>query len=263
MALTYTSYLKIDELLALQQPLSGGEAHDEMLFIVVHQAYELWFKEALHELDRLRELLEAPDPGRAQQTLRRLGAIGKVLIAQVDVLETMLPQGFLAFRGLLGTASGFQSVQFREIEFLLGHKRPGIGRHLPEDSEARGRLEKRYREPAIWDGFLLGLARSGYAVPDELLKRDVTQPVTPSPAVQRLLLGLYSDSPGMVCLCEMLLDFDESFQDWRYRHIKMVERMIGEKHGTGGSEGVEYLKTTLFKPFFPDLWAIRSEFQEP
>ena len=263
MALTYSSYLKVDELLALQESLSGGKAHDEMLFIIVHQAYELWFKETLYELDRLRDLLDAPDHGQAQLTLRRLSAIMKVLLAQVSVLETMLPLGFLAFRDLLGTASGFQSVQFREVEFALGHKRHEIWHHLPEDSDARRRLEKRYRQPAIWDAFLAGLARSGHAVPDGLLDRDFTRPVTPSPEVQRMLLDIYSSSPGLVCLCEMLLDIDQGFQEWRYRHLKMVERMIGEKHGTGGSEGVGYLKTTLFKPFFPDLWAIRSEFQGP
>jgi len=263
MALTYSSYLKLDELLSLQEPRSEGEAHDEMLFIIIHQTYELWFKEILHELDQLRTLLEIPDLPEAQLTVRRLCAILRVLIAQVDVLETMLPLGFLSFRGHLGTASGFQSVQFRELEFALGHKRREVLDHIPANSEARQRLEKRYKDPSIWDAFLVGLWRSGYPVPDEVLNRDFTQPVAPSAEVQRMLIGIYSGSPALVCLCELILDFDEGFQEWRYRHVKMVERMIGEKYGTGGSAGVAYLKTTLFKPFFPDLWAIRTEFHAP
>lgn len=261
MALTYSSYLKLDKLLALQEPLSGGDAHDETLFIIVHQAYELWFKEILHELDHLRDLLKAPDVARAQLTLRRIGAILRVLIDQMSVLETMLPLEFLAFRGRLATASGFQSVQFRELEFALGHKRREICERFPEPSETRQRLEKRLRNPTVWDAFLRGLARSGYDVPEEDLGRDYTQPITPSPRVQKMLIGIYSGSSAIVGLCELLLDFDEGFQEWRYRHVKMVERMIGDKHGTGGSEGIGYLKTTLFKPFFPDLWAIRTEFQ--
>lgn len=261
MALTYSSYLKLDQLLDLQEPLSGGAAHDEMLFIIVHQTYELWFKEILHELDHLRDSLEAADTARAQLTLRRLVAILRVVVDQIDVLESMLPTDFLAFRGLLGTASGFQSVQFRELEFALGHKREEMCGRLTEASEAHGRLERRFRQPTVWDGFLRGLARLGHAVPEEDLHRDVTQPIAPSPRAQKLLVGLYSDSPEIVGLCELLLDFDAGFQQWRYRHVKMVERMIGEKHGTGGSEGVAYLKSTLFKPFFPDLWAIRTELQ--
>jgi tryptophan 2,3-dioxygenase len=261
MALTYSNYLKLQELMALQQPLSGGNAHDEMLFIIIHQVYELWFKETLHELDHLRSVLAAPDFPRAQLTLKRIGAIVKVLITQLDVLETMLPLDFLAFRSRLGTASGFQSVQFRELEFALGHKRREVCERLPAGSEARQRLEQRFRDATLWDAFLEGLARSGYPMPDDLRKRDVTQPIAPSPRVQGVLIEIYSSSPGMVCLCEMLLDVDEGLQEWRYRHVKMVERMIGEKHGTGGSEGVGYLKSTLFRPFFPDLWAVRTELQ--
>lgn len=260
MALTYSSYLNLDELLSLQEPRSQGQAHDEMLFIVIHQTYELWFKEILHELDRLRALLEAPDFPGAQLIVRRLCAILRMLVVQVDVLETMLPLGFLSFRGHLGTASGFQSLQFREIEFALGHKRREILEHLFADSDARQRMERRFRDPAIWDAFLAGLWRSGYPVPDDVLNRDFTQAIAPSPEVQRMLTGIYSESPALVCLCELLLDFDEGFQEWRYKHVKMVERMIGEKYGTGGTTGVAYLKTTLFNPFFPDLWAIRTEF---
>ena len=157
MALTYSSYLKIDDLLALQQPLSADKAHDEMLFIIIHQAYELWFKQILHELDRLQTLLRACDFPRAQLSLKRILAVLKVMIAQFDVLETLLPLDFLAFRDRLETASGFQSVQFRELEFVLGHKRRKVFDYLHEGSQARQRLEKRYEQPALWDAFLAGL----------------------------------------------------------------------------------------------------------
>jgi tryptophan 2,3-dioxygenase len=261
MALTYTSYLKLDDLLALQQPLSDGKVHDEMLFIIVHQAYELWFKQLLHELDRLQTLLKTCDYPRAQFSLKRVLAVLKVVIAQLDVLETMLPLDFLAFRSRLETASGFQSVQFRELEFALGHKRRKVFEYLPEASQARQRLEKRYSDPTLWDALIAGLGQSGYPVPEEVLNRDPTQPIAPSPQVRKMLIDIYLGSPQLVYLFELLLDLDEGFQEWRYRHVKMVERMIGEKYGTGGSEGVGYLKTTLFKPFFPDLWTIRTELQ--
>lgn len=261
MALTYSSYLKIEELLALQQPLSVEKAHDEMLFIIVHQAYELWFKQILHELDRLQTLLRSCDFPGAQFSLKRVLAVLKVMIGQFDVLETMLPLDFLSFRSRLETASGFQSVQFRELEFVLGHKRRKIFDYLPDASQARQRLENRYEQPGLWDAFLAGLGRSGHPVPEEALNRDVTQPIAPSPRVQKLLIDIYLGSPQLVFLCELLLDLDQGLQDWRYRHVKMVERMIGEKYGTGGSAGVGYLKSTVFKPFFPDLWAIRTELQ--
>lgn len=261
MTLTYSSYLKLEELLALQQPLAAKKCHDEMLFIIIHQTYELWFKELLHELDQLQTLLSTGEFPRAQFSLKRILAILKVMIAQFEILETMLPQDFLAFRDHLETASGFQSVQFRELEFTLGHKRRKIFEHLPAASKARMRLERRYGQPTLWDSLLAGLGQSGYAVPKEALNRDPTEPIAPSPGVQNMLLGVYGGSPRLVYLLELLLDLDQGFQDWRYRHVKMVERMIGDKYGTGGSEGVSYLKATLFKPFFPDLWAIRTELQ--
>ncbi len=261
MALTYSNYLKIEELLALQQPLSDEKVHDEMLFIVIHQAYELWFKQILHEFDRLQILLKTCDFSRAQFSLKRILAILKVMIEQFDVLETMLPHDFLAFRDHLQSASGFQSVQFRELEFALGHKRRKIFEHLPEVSEARQRLERRFKDSTVWDAFLVGIAQSGIPVPKEVLNRDLTQPVAPSLEIQKVLINMYTRFPQMVYLSELLLDLDKRFQEWRYRHVKMVERMIGEKAGTGGSEGVGYLKSTLFRHFFPDLWAIRTELQ--
>jgi tryptophan 2,3-dioxygenase len=258
---TYSSYLKLDELLSLQRPLSPEKSRDELLFIIIHQAYELWFKEVLHELDHLQVLLAAGEFHRAQFSLKRVRAVLNVMLAQFEVLETMLPRDFLCFRDRLETASGFQSIQFRELEFALGHKRRHVFSHLPETSAARQQLEKRYRDATLWDALLRGLSRSGYAIPEAALHRDVTQPITPCPQIQQVLLDIYEGVPAHIYLFERLLDMDEGFQEWRYRHVKMVERMIGTKPGTGGSEGVGYLKSTLFKPFFPDLWAVRSEMQ--
>ena len=259
MSLTYGSYLRLDELLSLQTPVSEGPEHDEMLFIVIHQVYELWFKEILHELDHLQDLLAADDTPRALHTLKRVLTILKVLVAQIDVLETMTPLEFLSFRDRLESGSGFQSFQFRALEFALGQKRESAVRHYPEDSPARRMLEARYRRPTVWDSFLHYLARRGYDVPRSLLERDVTQPVEPSPEIQRILIHVYRNDPTVTGVCERLVDMDEGVQEWRYRHVKMVERTIGSKRGTGGSTGAEYLRGTLFKPAFPDLWAIRTE----
>src|SRR5215211_8994722 len=179
-AVTYSTYLKIDELLSLQQPRSTGPEHDEMLFIIIHQVYELWFKELLHELDRVMALLTADDSARAQHTLKRILTILKVLVAQLDILETMTPLEFLSFRARLEAASGFQSDQFRQIAFLLGVKsEQAIGRFL-EGGRARSALERRYHEPTVWDAFLRYLSREGYAVPPPLLARDVVARVEPS-----------------------------------------------------------------------------------
>jgi tryptophan 2,3-dioxygenase len=260
-ALTYSSYLRLDELLALQTPRSqgpGGPEHDELLFIVIHQVYELWFKQLLHELDALQPLLRAGELPRAAHTLRRILTILKTIVAQVDVLETMTPLQFRAFRGFLESASGFQSAQFRELEFALGYKREPVLRHFPAGTPGRERLEARYAAPALWDAFLAYLAQAGYPVPPDLLGRDVREALAPSPALQAILIEVYRANPTAANLCERLVDVDEGLQEWRYRHIKMVERTIGAKPGTGGSSGAAYLATTL-KPFFPDLWAIRSE----
>jgi tryptophan 2,3-dioxygenase len=254
---TYAEYLNIDPLLRLQQP--GGE-HDELLFIVVHQTYELWFKQILHEFDRLQELLAADDLPRAGHGMKRVLTILKVLVAQVDILETMTPLEFLGFRERLGAGSGFQSAQFREVEFVLGHKRPAAFEQFPVGSAERAKLEARFRQPGLWDWFAHFLAKRGFAVPVELLNRDVTQPPAPSPALQKTLIHIYRTDPAVAAFCERLVDLDEGVQEWRYRHVKMVERTIGTKSGTGGSAGAEYLRTTLLRPVFPDLWAIRTEF---
>ena len=258
-AVTYASYLRIDELLALQEPRSDGPEHDELLFIIVHQVYELWFKELLHELDRARHWLEDDEPHRAQHTLKRILAILKVLVAQLDILETMTPLEFSSFRARLEAASGFQSDQFRQIEFALGVKSPAAIGRFPQNGRARVALERRYREPTLWDAFLQYLSREGYAVPPSHLERDVSVAIEPSAEMQRMLLAVYREDPKNAELCERLVDLDEGVQEWRYRHVKMVERTIGARRGTGGSSGAAYLQETIGRPLFPDLWEIRSQ----
>jgi tryptophan 2,3-dioxygenase len=257
-ALTYSSYLKIDELLSLQQPRSEGPEHDEVLFIVVHQVYELWFKELLHELDYVSALLERGEAHRAQHTLKRVLTILKVMVAQLDILETMTPLEFQSFRARLEAASGFQSDQFRQLEFALGRKDARAVARFGEGTRARQALDRRMSAPTLWDAFLRYLAREGYPVPEEQLARDVTAAITPDPAVQRVLVDVYRKDPKNAALCERLVDLDEGVQEWRYRHVKMVERTIGTKMGTGGSAGSEYLKSTIGHPAFPDLWAVRA-----
>jgi len=257
-AVAYGNYLKIDELLSLQHPRSEGPEHDEMLFIVIHQVYELWFKELLHELDRVRTLLEQDEPHRVQHTLKRVLTILKVMVAQLDILETMTPLEFLTFRQRLEAASGFQSDQFRQLEFTLGIKSEHAIARFQPGTRARAALERRYREPTVWDAFLHYLAREGYTVPPAHLHRDPTVPVEPSPDIQTILVELYRHDTKNAELCERLVDLDEGVQEWRYRHVKMVERTIGTKRGTGGSSGAAYLRTTLAQPIFPDLWEIRA-----
>jgi tryptophan 2,3-dioxygenase len=258
MPLTYSRYLKIRELLALQQPRSAQAEHDEMLFIIIHQTYELWFKQILHEIGYAQKLLAQNDTPRVLHTLKRILTILKTLVGQVDILETMTPLEFLSFRDYLDSASGFQSFQFRELEFVLGHKRENTVRHYPGESLGRARLETRFTQPTLWDSFLHFLAQEGYEIPADQLERDVTQPVTANEAVQAILIDIYRHNPLLADVCERLVDLDEGIQEWRYRHVKMVERTIGNKKGTGGSSGVGYLQSTLGQPLFPDLWAIRT-----
>lgn len=257
-AVTYGGYLKVDDLLSLQQFRSPGPEHDEMLFIVIHQVYELWFKELLHECDRVARLLRERDVTRAQHTLKRILTSLKVLVAQLDILETMTPLEFLSFRDRLEAASGFQSDQWRQIEFVLGLKsRAAIERFAP-GTRARGALERRWSEPTLWDAFLHYLNAEGYSVPASQLARDVTSPIEPSAALQDILIKVYRTDPRNGELCERLVDLDEGVQEWRYRHVKMVERTIGTRRGTGGSAGAPYLRSTVGRPAFPDLWEIRA-----
>jgi tryptophan 2,3-dioxygenase len=256
-ALTYSSYLALDDILGAQRPRS--EEHDEMLFIVIHQVYELWFKQLLHELAHLQRRLEAGDAPHALTTLKRILTILKTIVAQIDVLETMTPRQFTSFRGRLDAASGFQSVQFRELEAVLGRRDAGVLEHYAPESEARERLAAAMARPSLFDSFLRYLDGRGFAVPAAALERDVADAYAPSEGVQRALLDAYRDDGEAAQICERLVDFDEGMQEWRYRHVKMVERTIGDKTGTGGSSGAAYLRATLFQAAFPDLWAVRSE----
>ena len=254
--MTYDDYLQIPELLSLQRYRSDGE-HDEMLFIVVHQVYELWFKQVLHELDRLAVHIDSDAIHLGSHQLHRVLKILKVLVAQLDVLETMTPLEFLSFRSFLGSSSGFESSQFRELEFLLGAKDPS---HVERFGSMAGydNLLRRLDEPSLWSRFVAFLGRRGFEVGDP----DV-DPHTPTRAdelVQSALIEVYRTDHLLAAFCELLTDLDEGLQEWRYRHVKMVERTIGTKIGTGGSDGAAYLRSTLFSPVFPDLWAIRSAF---
>jgi tryptophan 2,3-dioxygenase len=240
-ALTYGSYLALDEVLGAQRPRS--EEHDELLFIVIHQVYELWFKQLLHEATHLQAVLEAGDTSHATRTLRRILTILKVVVAQIDVLETMSPRQFTAFRDRLDASSGFQSWQFRELEAVLGRRDERAFEHYAAGSEARRRVEAAMARPSLWDSFLAYLRTQGIATDDE----------------RAAVLAAYRDDAGPAQLAEHLVDLDEGLQEWRYRHVKMVERTIGDKPGTGGSTGAGYLRATLFRPAFPVLWAVRSD----
>jgi tryptophan 2,3-dioxygenase len=259
MSLTYASYLHLEELLQLQQPRSSPPEHDEMIFIVVHQAYELWFKLQLHELEKIQRDFRAGHTYEAIATFKRVRTIMKLMVEQVDVIETLTPVSFSSFRDRLDTASGFQSYQFREFEFLLGYKRADLLRFFPEGSPGRVALERRLGEPSVVDAFYQFLAQHGVTIPAELGTRDATLPSVANETVQVGILHLYTMQPDLQILFELMTDFDEGLQEWRYRHIKLVERSIGSKRGTGGSLGVEFLKRSLFQPVFPDLWAIRHE----
>jgi tryptophan 2,3-dioxygenase len=256
-ALTYSSYLALDEILAAQRPRSGE--HDELLFIVIHQVYELWFKQLLHELAYMQARLERNEGSRALATVRRILTILKTIVAQIDVLETMTPSQFATFRSRLESASGFQSGQFRELEAVLGRRDAAMLAPYEQASETRARIAAAMERRSLYDSFLRYLAGAGFDVPADALARDVRAPVEPSPAVQRAVLQAYRADGEAAQMAERLVDLDEGTQEWRYRHVKMVERTIGDKAGTGGSSGVTYLRETLFRPMFPDLWAVRSE----
>jgi tryptophan 2,3-dioxygenase len=259
MDLTYASYLNLDRLLELQAPRSEPAEHDEMLFIITHQTYELWFKLQLHELDKIkRDFLDNHLYG-AIATFKRVRTIMKVMVEQVDILETLTPMSFNSFRNRLDTASGFQSSQFREFEFVLGYKRADMLRYQQAGTPAYDRLVRRLHEPSLVDCFYIFLSHHGVTIPTELRSRDITLPSVPNATVEEGLLRLYKSQPNLEILFELMTDFDEGFQEWRYRHIKLVERSIGSKKGTGGSLGVEFLKKSLFHPVFHDLWAIRHK----
>ncbi|HEX3785640.1 MAG TPA: tryptophan 2,3-dioxygenase family protein [Pseudonocardiaceae bacterium] len=256
-ALNYSSYLALDEVLTAQRPRS--EEHDEMLFIVIHQVYELWFKQLLHELRHLQGKLIAGQTTHSLHTLRRALTIFKVVVAQIDVLETMTPRQFTSFRTRLDASSGFQSAQFRLLEALLGRRDQAVLSYYAEGSAERAAIADQLARPSLYDSFLRYLTEHGYPIPAAIIDRDVREPGRPSTEVQQTLLAVYRDDQGPAQVAERLVDLDEGLQEWRYRHVKMVERTIGDKSGTGGSSGAAYLRGTISAPVFPDLWAVRSQ----
>ena len=258
--LTYSTYLKIDELLELQKPQTKPAEHDEMLFIVIHQTYELWFKLLLQEFVKVRADFLSGDLYGAMQSFKRARMVMKSLVGQLDIIETMTPLSFNSFRARLDSASGFQSVQFRELEFILGYKRSDMLKHHQPNTRGYQALWQRLREISVVDAFYDFLEHNGVDVPAVLRDRDVTLPTTENEDVQNALVAIYRTKPDVAILLELMTDFDEGLQEWRYRHVKMVERTIGTKSGTGGSLGVGFLRKSLFNPVFPDLWAIRSRF---
>ena len=260
MELTYSTYLKLDRLLDLQTPHSDPPEHDETLFIVIHQVYELWFKLLLHEFERIKRDFTGNDLFGAISAFKRVRTVMKTLVGQLDILETMTPMSFSGFRGRLETASGFQSAQFRALEFVLGQKRADLLKGFDGKSAAYAMLERRLKERSVVDHFYDFLKQRGVAIPVALRARDLTLPAVPNEDVQEGLYHAYKEQPDVAILLELMTDFDEGQQEWRYRHVKLTERTIGNKKGTGGSLGVEFLKQTLFKPIFPDLWAIRHRF---
>lgn len=248
MPLSYGSYLKLDELLELQRPLSRPPHHDEMLFIIIHQVYELWFKQLLHELDATMLALDRDDLLRVTKQLHRVHTIQRLLEQQVDILETMTPQEFNQFRDNLNPASGFQSVQFRELEFACGLRRTDVLKWIELDEAQRARLERRANAPSLYDRVKELLRRRGFAVDS-------------SEALIESYRQIYSNEAAhydLYLLLEALIEFDERFLLWRGRHVRMVERMIGQRMGTGGSPGAAYLESTLRYRFFPELWEVRT-----
>ncbi len=246
--LSYGSYLHVDELLTMQRPLSVPEHHDEMLFIVIHQVYELWFKQLLHEVGAIVRELDAGELLPVAKHFRRVHTIQRLLEQQIDVLETMTPQEFNAFRDNLNPASGFQSIQFRELEFLCGVRRTETLKHIQTSPEQLARLERRLAEPSLYDRVKALLQRRGFdsSSHDALI------------ASYKAIYTNPQENYDLYLLLEDLIEFDERFLLWRGRHVRMVERMIGAKQGTGGSLGAAYLATTLEHRFFPELWEVRT-----
>jgi tryptophan 2,3-dioxygenase len=259
--LSYNKYLRVPELIDLQTCLSSPAHHDELLFITVHQAYELWFKQILHEIDAAIVLMKEDRSIEAARALRRVVEIEKLLTAQIHILETMSPVRFLGFRDELNPASGFQSMQFREIEFSSGLKDEKIVREFRDDDFARRRLEARLQQPSLSDAFFALLRRSGFDAPASDSPRDAEERRINYSKGTRAIVEILSHPEKLnkeYQLAEALLEHDEYFSLWRSHHIKMVERMVGAKRGTGGSAGVGYLQTTLDKKFFPELWEART-----
>lgn len=259
--LSYNKYLRVADLIGLQECLSDPQHHDELLFITIHQAYELWFKQILHELDAAIVMMNEDRVAAATRTLRRVVEIEKLLVNQIHILETMSPISFLGFRDELNPASGFQSMQFREIEFASGLKHESLLQEFRSDEFAHGRLQKRFGSASLGEVFYLLLQRRGLDAPVDEDSNDEQENLRRYGKRTRAVLEIlthFDERHEEFQLAEALLEHDEYFSLWRSHHIKMVERMVGTKRGTGGSEGVGYLRTTLDKKFFPELWEART-----
>jgi tryptophan 2,3-dioxygenase len=257
--MTYGQYLTLEPLLSAQHPISAH--HDELLFIIIHQTKELWLKQTIHELKLARELIRADKLIEVHKNLSRVSRIQAVMTLSWDVLSTLTPTDYLTFRGVLGRSSGFQSAQFREVEFLLGLKEAGhLNRHAEGSSEHLA-LADALGRPSLWDEANMALARGGFALPPAALERDWTQPYRPDPAVEAAWAEIYRDAERhwrFYQFAEKLVDIDDAFAVWRHKHVVTVERVIGFKQGTGGTAGVKYLASTLGKRAFPELWSLRT-----
>ena len=260
-AMSYGDYLRLDVLLSAQQPLSDPQQHDELLFIIQHQTSELWLKLMIHELRSARALLRTDDLSPALKRLARVKHIQHTLTDQWSVLATLTPSEYAEIRPFLATSSGFQSAQYREVEFLLGNKNADMVKVFAHDEAARTALDELLHEPSLYDEFLAYLARQGYAVPQRLLDRDWTLPHTTDAELVDLFASVYSapaEHWGVYETCEELVDVEDAFQQWRFRHLQVVQRVIGHKVGTGGSSGVDFLRRALDLTFFPELYEVRT-----
>jgi tryptophan 2,3-dioxygenase len=260
-SMSYGSYLGLDQLLASQHPRSEPPQHDELLFIIQHQTSELWLKLMLHELRSARALLATDELAPALKRLARVKHIQHTLTGQWSVLATLTPSEYAEIRPFLATSSGFQSWQYRAVEFLLGNKNADMVRVFDHDETARAMLAELLDEPSLYDEFLRYLSRHGYAVPAELLDRDFSQPYRLDERLVDTFAAVYaspSEHWGVYETCEELVDLEDNFQQWRFRHLQVVTRTIGHKRGTGGSSGVDFLRRALDLTFFPELYAVRT-----
>jgi tryptophan 2,3-dioxygenase len=260
--MSYGSYLGLDTLLSAQHPLSTPQRHDELLFIIQHQTTELWLKLVLHELRAASELMAADDLASALKKIARVKHIQKTMTEQWSVLATLTPSEYAQFRGALANSSGFQSYQYRAVEFALGNKNVKMLQVFDGEPQARELLEELLNRPSVYDEFLRYLARQGFAVPSSLLTRDVTVAHTMTPELLPVYIEIYDNAEEHWALyeaCEELVDLEENFQLWRFRHLRTVQRTIGMKTGTGGSSGVDFLRRALDLTFFPELFAVRTE----
>lgn len=264
-SMSYGDYLRLDVLLSAQQPQSDPPQHDELLFIVQHQTSELWLKLMVHELRSARALLRTDDLSPALKRLARIKHIQHTLTDQWSVLATMTPSEYAEIRPFLATSSGFQSAQYREVEFLLGNKSADMVKVHAHDPAAHDVLRELLHEPSLYDELLAHLARQGYAIPERLLSRDVSLPHTSDPELVDVFASVYAapaEHWGVYETCEELVDVEDAFQQWRFRHLQVVQRTIGHKVGTGGSSGVDFLRRALDLTFFPELYEVRTRIGE-